>query len=167
MGVDPGGMGDISPPPPIFGVEGCIIPPPPIFQAGADPGFKKGGGTTHWGVFSDRRAASLESRASPKKADERGGTPTLFFRSATASRVAQVPKRGGGGGNPTHYCVPTLFFKGFKRGGHMYKKGGGKCNKKVSKRGARAGCAPPPKSATDFKVECHIISIKYKYQQKL
>ena len=32
--------------------------------------------------------------------------------------------------------------------------------------GARAGCAPPPKSATDFTVECRIIPTKYlRYQQ--
>ena len=40
-----------------------------------------------------RTAASLETRASPKKADKQGGggTPTLFFRSA-------IYVGGGGGG---------------------------------------------------------------------
>ena len=45
-----------------------------------------GGGTTH---FSDRRQHSIESCASPKKADER-----LFFRSATS---VESRARGGGG----------------------------------------------------------------------
>ena len=56
--------------------------------AGADPGFqkKRGGGHNTLGFF--RTAASLESRASPKKADERG--------------VSKGFKGGGGGGGGGH-----------------------------------------------------------------
>ena len=58
---------------------------------GADPGFKKRG-AQHTVFF--RTAASLESRASPKKADERGGdSNTFFFGAPPASRVAQVPPK--------------------------------------------------------------------------
>ena len=75
--------------------------------------FKKGGHNT---VFF-RTAASLESRASPKKAE---------------SRKSQT------GGEPTHF----FFFLGFKRGGGAnvqkgFKRGGG----------AQAGCAQTNKSS--------------------
>ena len=92
-------------------------------------------------VFSDRRAASLECRASPKKADD----SDTFFRSATSVESRASPKRGGGGGgDPTHFCVPTqlCFFKVSKEGAQV-QKGGGKCTKRFQN-GARAGCAPPP-----------------------
>ena len=42
----------------------------PLLGAGADPGIWEKGGTTY--CFF-RTAASLETRASPKKADKRGG----------------------------------------------------------------------------------------------
>ena len=62
-------------------------------RPGADPGIWERGGTTY--CFF-RSAASLKTRASPKKADKRGGgggggTPTLFFQSA-------IYVGGGGGG---------------------------------------------------------------------
>ena len=72
-------------------------------QSGADPGFKKRGGTTQFFFLT---AASLESRASPKKADE------LMSVESRAS-----PKRGGGGGggggggeSDTFLCSDTFFF---------------------------------------------------------
>ena len=119
------------------------------FATGADPGFKKGGG--HNTQFFLRTAASLKSRASPKKADERegGDSDTFFFRSATSVESRASPKQGGGG--IRHISV---FFLGFKRGGHMYKKGGGANVEKGFKRGAWARCAPPPKSATGSALWC-------------
>ena len=103
---------------------------------------KRGGGTIH--CFF-RTAASLESRASPKKADERGGggggggTPTLCFSERHQRRESRKSQMGGGGGNPTHFCFRfqkggggNFLQKGFKRGG-----------------GHGPGVPPPPKSATD------------------
>ena len=46
------------------GLEMLLLP------SGADPGIKKRGGTPTLFLWT---AASLKSRASPKKADERGG----------------------------------------------------------------------------------------------
>ena len=113
--------------------------------AGADPGKKKGGGGTIHCFF--RTAASLESRASPKKADERGGgggggaLRHFVFRSATSVESRASPKWGGGG-NPTH------FFLGFKRGGgaHVQKRGGANIQKGFKRGGGGTGrvCPPPP-----------------------
>ena len=119
--------------------------PPLCFYAGVDPGFKKRG-RGHNTLFF-RTAASLESRASPKKADERGGggeegggdPDTVFFGAPPASKFVQVPNKlmsGGGGVNSTHLCAVFVFvlFFAFKRG-----------------RGAHGpDVPPPPKSATGF-----------------
>ena len=62
------------------------------FIAGADPGIWERGGAQHTVFF--RTAASLETRASPKKADKQGGgggdSDTLF--------PERHLRRGGGGG---------------------------------------------------------------------
>ena len=100
------------------------------YSRGGSRIFKKGGGggTT---LFFFRTAVNLESRASPKKADERGGggggggLRHIFFRSAT-----KVDSRARGGGSETFLCSDTFmflcfFFLRFQKGGHMYKKGGG------------------------------------------
>ena len=73
------------------------------FASGADPGIKKRGhsDTFFW------TAASLESRASPKKADERGGGGGTFF--------LKVLKGGGHGpdvppsksATGLHACFPV------------------------------------------------------------
>ena len=92
--------------------------------------FEKGGGTTY--CFF-RTAASLETRASPKRADKRGmgggggggGDSDTFFRSAIYVGGGGSTNRGTTGGrNQTPFLFSFLFFR-FQKGGHMYKKGGG------------------------------------------
>ena len=117
--------------------------------SGADPGLKKGGG--HNTLFFSRTTASLESRASPKKADERGeGLRHFFFLGAPpASRVAQVPN-GKGGESDTFLFYLFIYFcfcffrfqKGW--GAHVQKRGGGKCTKRFQKGGHGPGVPPPP-----------------------
>ena len=64
-----------------------------IYLSGADPGIWEKGGAQHTIFFGT--AASLETRASPKKADKRGGgggdSDTFFF-------PERHLRRGGGGG---------------------------------------------------------------------
>ena len=52
-------------------------------------------------LFFGAPLASIESRASPKKAGGWGVTPTHFFGAPSASKVAQVPKKLMGGGGTT------------------------------------------------------------------
>ena len=110
--------------------------------------FNKGGGGGTKHCLFVLTAASLESRASPKKAlisGGGGGGLRPFFRSATSVESRASPKRGGG---IRHISVfRNIFFYVSKGGGAHVQKRGRKLYKNVS-RGARAGCAPPPKSAT-------------------
>ena len=110
---------------------------------------KKGGGAQHTVFFPGPPPASKVAQV-PKKlmsgggGGGGGGVLRHFFRSATSVESRASLKRGGGG-NPTHLCLFVCFLF-FQKGGTCTKRGG-KCRKKVSKRGARAGCAPL-KSAT-------------------
>ena len=121
--------------------------------------FNKGGrGTKHCLFFLT--AASLESRASPKKAlisggRGRGGLRPFFSerhqrRESRKSQTGGGGGGGGGGGDPTHFCVPKHFFYVSKGGGgHMYqKKGGGNCTKMFQGGHGQGLPPPPPKSAT-------------------
>ena len=59
--------------------------------------------------FSDRRAASLETRASPKKADERGEgeSDTFFSKRGTHGQKGGIYRKmlQGGGGGTGRLCV--------------------------------------------------------------
>ena len=98
----------------------------------------KKGVAQHTVFFSHRRQPG-KSRKSPKKADERGGggggeIRHFFSERHPASRFAQVQKRRGGGGNPTHFFICL----GFKRGGANVK------TKNKQKGGMGRVCPPPP-----------------------
>ena len=88
--------------------------------------FKRGGGAQHIGFFGPPLASKVAQV--PKKLMSGRGDSDTFFRSATSVESRASPKRGGGG-DPTHFCVPThfffFFFFSFKRGGTCTKRGGG------------------------------------------
>ena len=97
---------------------GCSPPPPPPPQPhgpyayrGEDCTLTQGRiqdlkkGVAQHTVFFGPPPASKVAQVLKKLMS--GGTPTLFFRSATSVESRASPKRRGGGGNPTHYCVPT------------------------------------------------------------
>ena len=115
--------------------------------SGADPGFKKRG--AQHTVFS-RTTASLESRASPKKADERGeGLRHFFFSERHQRRESRKSQMGRG--RIRHVSVLLFiyfcfcFFRFQKGGGaHVQKRGGGKCTKRFQKGGGHGPGVPPP-----------------------
>ena len=147
----------------------CFFGPPPASKVAQVPKKLMGGGGGTPTLFFSERHQCRESRNSQTGGGDPthlcfcffrfqkggGGTPTLFFQERHQRRESRKSQRGGGGGGIRHITVfRHIFFFFFFRfqkggGGHMYKRGGGQMYKNVSKGGgARAGCAPPPKSAT-------------------
>ena len=116
----------------------------------ADPGIWERGGITY--CFF-RTAASLETCASPKKADKRGGGGGLrhfFFSERHLRRGGVSSNRGLAGRNQTpFFFFFFFFFLGFKRGGTCTKRGGAFIHK-CFKRGGTGRLCPPPKSATGW-----------------
>ena len=109
----------------------------------ADPGIWERGGITY--CFF-RTAASLKTRASPKKADKQGGgggggLRHFFFRSAIYVRGGGVSSnRGIAGRNQTPFFF--FFFFSFKRGGTCTKRGG--IYRKMFQKGGHGPAVPPP-----------------------